>query len=189
MHQQNRVTVGKVSTAYGVKGWVNVFSYTDPPENLLSYRDWVLVHRDGREQVLKVVDGKTHRNAYVVQFEGIDDREQARTLTNAMVQVTSSALPSLADGEFYWHQLEGLEVTVSGQGDSPRKVGRVSYLFETGANDVMVVELYETVVDDQVAGNKRSSREWLVPFLPDRVVKSVDLDAGEIEVDWWIDSD
>ena len=176
------VTVGKVSTAYGVKGWVNVFSYTDPPGNLLTYSDWVLLHRDGREQAVRVAGSKAHRNGYVVQFAGIDNREQARSLTNALVQVAEHHLPALDAGDYYWHQLEGLTVTVRGPDGQVQRAGSVSYLFETGANDVMVVEL-----DAGFAGAQGSSEQWLVPFLPDSVVKSIDLDRREIEVDWWFD--
>ena len=180
---ENLVTVGKVSTAYGVKGWVNVFSYTDPPENLLNYREWMLLHRDGHKQSLRVVDGKRHRNAFVVRLDGVDNREQASALTNALVRVPVQDLPALEADEFYWHQLEGMAVMLRAEQGVVREVGVVSHLFETGANDVMVVEL----CTDESTGS--AGGQWLVPFLPDQVVKSIDLENRQIEVDWWLDGD
>lgn len=77
-----------------------------------------------------------------------------------------SELPPLEEGEFYWTDLEGLRVeTVSG-----KPLGVVDYLFATGANDVMVV--------------KDGKRERLIPFVRERVVTRVDLDAGVVVVDW-----
>ena len=186
--KDNLVTVGKVSTAYGVKGWVNVFSYTDPPANLLSYKNWVLRYPDGHEQQLQVVNGKAHRNGFVVCFEGIDGREQARALTGAQVQIDEREMPALDDGEFYWHQLEGLAVMVRNQDGTLQRAGEVSYLFETGANDVMVVDLDEEFVKAraEAPGQGRDS-QWLVPVLLDQVIVSIDLDHREIEVDWWFD--
>ena len=75
------------------------------------------------------------------------------------------ALPKPAPGELYWSDLEGLRVrTVEG-----RELGTVSHLFETGANDVIVV---------------KGDRERLIPFLRDSVVREVDLAAGTMIVDW-----
>ena len=67
-------------------------------------------------------------------------------------------------GEYYWHQLEGLEVVnLSGE-----NLGKVDRLLETGANDVLVL---------------KGEQERLVPYTPGVVVE-VDLDKGRIQVDW-----
>jgi len=85
---------------------------------------------------------------------------------DAEVSVARAALPPLAQGEFYWADLEGLEV-VTLEGVS---LGKVSHLLSTGANDVMVV--------------RDAERERLLPFVPGQWVQQVDLAAGRIVVDW-----
>ena len=49
------------------------------------------------------------------------------------------------------------------------ELGRVAYVMETGANDVLVLE---------------GERERLIPFVLDKVVLDVDLAGGVITVDW-----
>ena len=80
------------------------------------------------------------------------------------IAVYKSQLPALERGAFYWAQLEGLKV-VNIQGV---ELGKVRNLFETGANDVMVV---------------LGDRERLIPFVRS-VVQKVDLAAGALIVDW-----
>ena len=83
-------------------------------------------------------------------------------------------MPELGEGEYYWRQLEGLKVVVRGDAGE-QLLGRVDHLLETGANDVLAVVPCEGSIDQ---------RERLVPWLPERVVMNVDLDAGVIRVDW-----
>ena len=87
-------------------------------------------------------------------------------------------MPDLPSNDYYWHQLEGLAVyRLDGEqleGEQKVLLGRVAYLFETGANDVLVVR-------------SDSGEEVLVPYLPDQVVLSVDVAAGEMIVDWLLD--
>ena len=84
-----------------------------------------------------------------------------------MLQVARDALPETEPGEFYWADLVGLEVVDVEAG----RLGTVDHLFETGADDVMVVRL-------------DSGGEELVPFAWQRVVQRVELDPGRITVDW-----
>ena len=75
-------------------------------------------------------------------------------------------MPAPKPGEYYWSDLEGLEVvTVEGVA-----LGRVSHLVATGANDVLIV--------------KGAERERLIPFLVGQYVTKVDLDADRLTVDW-----
>ena len=92
------------------------------------------------------------------------DRDQAEALAGAEIWVPRSRLPAPKPGEYYWVDLEGLRV-VNREGVL---LGTVSHLFETAANDVIVV-----------AGD----RERLVPFLDDFVL-GVDFDARQVTVDW-----
>lgn len=158
------VILGRISGLFGVKGWVKVYSYTDPREAVLSHKRWLLSGKDGW-QAATVAEGQRHGKTIIARIEGIDDRDQAVTLIGTDIGVPREDLPESGSGRFYWSDLEGLRV-VHRDGT---ELGRVSHLLETGANDVMVVE---------------GEQERLIPFVMDKVVLGVDLDKGEIEVDW-----
>ena len=159
-----RVLLGRVVAPHGVKGQVKLQSYTEPPANLLRYRPWIMV-QGGREVTVERPSGRSAGGTLVASLPDIVGRDAAEALVGAEIWCERDVLPRPKPGEYYWSDLEGLEV-VTNEGAS---LGRVSHLFATGANDVMVV---------------RGERERLVPFLPDGVVKSVDLERGRIEVDW-----
>ena len=172
------LTVGRITGCYGIKGWVRVHPFTDQAESLLDFPAWWLEGRGGPEPV--VIDaGRRQGRGLLVHLAGVDDRTAAEALRGREILVREAALPPLGDGEFYWHQLEGLEVWCQGQAgeaDSEQLLGRVAYLIETGANDVLVVRGCVGSIDD---------RERLVPYLPGDVVKAVDLAAGRLTVDWF----
>jgi 16S rRNA processing protein RimM len=159
------VILGRVSGLFGVKGWVKVHSYTDPREAILNYPDW-LIELGGRWQPQKVEEGKQHGKTVIARFEGVQDRDAAVEYMNARIGVQRDSLPQTGDGEYYWSDLEGLSV-VRKDGNV---LGKVAYLLETGANDVLVVQ--------------EGDREVLIPFVTGDVVKEVDLAKGEISVDW-----
>ena len=170
----NRVVIGKITTVYGVKGWVKVHSFTEPMENFLSYTScWV-----GSEQSWKPIEfdaGRSHGKGLVAHIAGVDDRELARSYTGSLVAVEIDQLPPLEDDEeYYWYQLEGLKVFTETEAGT-QLLGKVSHLMETGANDVLVVRKCAGSID---------RRERLIPYLPEQVVTSIDLESGEMLVDW-----
>ena len=158
------VVLGRVSGCFGVRGWVKVFSYTEPREAVLEYKRWLLAGKDDWQPVT-VAEGKRHGKSVIARLEGIDDRDAAAALIGCDIGVPREELPEAEDGRYYWSDLEGLRV-VRRNGS---EIGRVSYLLETGANDVMVIE---------------GEQEILVPFVTDEVVLDVDLAEGVIKVDW-----
>lgn len=171
------LTVGKITGCYGIKGWVKVYSFTDPQENFLHYGGWVIRRRRGPDEAIEFDAGKRHGKGLVAHIRGVDDRTVAESYLGLEVAVPADSLPVLEEGDFYWHELEGLQVwCATGAGEV--LLGTVSYLIETGANDVLVVAASEGSIDE---------RERLVPYLPGDVVTRVDTAAGRIEVDWFPD--
>jgi 16S rRNA processing protein RimM len=162
--EQQIINVGKISGVFGVKGWVKVFSFTDPRENILTYSPWLLKKGDEIKAV-NVVDGQLQGKTIVAQLSGVNDRDQAANLMGWDVFITQDQLPAAAKGEYYWSDLVGLKVeTIDGV-----QLGVVDSLLETGANDVIVVQ---------------GERERAIPFLQGETVINIDLDAGRIVVDW-----
>lgn len=158
------LTVGEIAGVYGVRGWVRIRSYTDPPANIFDYRPW-LVESNGSWSEHTVSEGRPHGKGLIARLPGVDDRDSAAAMVGCKLAVYRRQLPPGGDDEFYWADLEGLEVRTLGG----LVLGTVDHLIETGANDVLVV---------------RGERERLIPYLRDRVIRRVDLQAGTITVDW-----
>ncbi len=157
------VVSGKIGAPHGLKGWVKVFSYTDPIENLLNYFPWQ-VEIQGQLMQMNVVHHQVHGNAILVGFEGVTDRDQAAALTHGLIYIERAKLPALPDGQYYWIDLEGLEV----RNLSGFFFGCITELMSTGANDVMFI---------------KGEKEYCLPYIP-TVIKKVDLAKKQMLVDW-----
>ena len=166
---EDLIVLGKITSVHGVRGEVKIYSFTDPIDNLLGYPAWTL-KRDGEVKQVELVSGRLQGKVLVAKLTGLDDREVARTFAGFDICVPRALLPDLDDGEYYWHQLEGLKV-IDLQG---QLLGRLDHLLETGSNDVMVVKPCPGSLDD---------RERLLPYT-EQCVQKVDLAAGEMRVDW-----
>ncbi len=162
--ERKPVILGHVTGLFGVKGWIKVRSYTEPREAILDYKDWLLLRNDDLQSV-KLAEGKRHGKTVIARIEGVDDRDAAARYVGDDIGVSREALPDTPRGEYYWADLEGLRVVHK----DGRTLGKVAYLLATGANDVLVVH---------------GDQEILIPFVPDEVIKDVDLAAGVISVDW-----
>ena len=156
--------MGRISGLFGVRGWVKVYSYTEPREAVLNYDRWLLGRKDGW-QAATVAEGQRHGKTIIVRLDGYVDREQAAGLIGVDIGVPREAMPETEGDQYYWSDLEGLKVLHR----DGTELGKLAYLLETGAHDVMVVQ---------------GEQERLIPFVLDEVVLGVDLDKGEIEVDW-----
>lgn len=161
------IPLGEICGIHGVRGWVKVFSFTDPRSNLLDYSEWILDLSEAPQRVRVEASRDTGKNL-LAKLEGIDDRDQAQALIGTGVCVNRDELPPCAPGEYYWADLEGLEV-VSTSGEV---FGRVSRLYATGANDVLALD---------GPGNR------MIPFVPGNTVIAVEPEAGRIVVDWQSD--
>ena len=155
--------VGKINGLFGVQGWVKIFSHTKPRKNILNYSPW-LVNINGQWQTLEVLKGREQGKTLVARIDGIEDREQARGLVGTDIYIKSSQLPQLPKGEYYWEELIGLEVV----NKQKLVLGKVSNLFETGANNVLIVQ---------------GEKEHWVPYIKPYLI-AVDLDKQQILVDW-----
>jgi len=160
------VVMGRITAPYGVRGWVKLQPYTQQPQGMLGYPEWKLGGEDAW-QARAVEDVKVHGSVVVAKLQGVGDREQAAALRGQQVAVSREDFPEAAAGEYYWADLVGLKVVNT----AGAELGRVVEMFETGANDVLVV-----------AGE----RERLLPFI-EPVIREVDVAGGTITVDWGAD--
>lgn len=165
--QDTHIQLGTIQGVFGVKGWLKIYSFCRPKEQILNYAKWQL-RTPGNANVYELQEGKLHSNKVVAKLNNIDDRTLAEALVRSEIWVAKSELPDLVDDKFYWFQLEGLTViTVDGE-----QLGRVKKMMETGANDVIVVQ------------GEIDKEEILIPYVREQVVKRVDLEKKTITVDW-----
>lgn len=159
------ILVGRIVGLHGVAGEVKLESYTEPRTQIFRYQPWLLSSAAGVSEI-SGSRGREQGKGVVASLPDITDRDRAAALVGCEIKVKRSVLPKPKADEYYWFDLEGLEV-VTLEGVS---LGKISHLLATGANDVMVV--------------RDSERERLLPFVLDQYVKTVDFEAGRVTVDW-----
>ena len=159
------ILVGRIVGLHGVAGEVKLESYTEPRTRIFRYQPWLLSTTTGESEI-SGCRGREQGKGIVATLPEITDRDRAATLVGSEIKVRRSVLPEPKPGEYYWTDLEGLEVVTS----DGVALGRISHLRATGANDVMVV--------------RDGDRERLLPFVIDDYVKTVDFKAGRVTVDW-----
>lgn len=160
--------MGRINAPFGIKGWVKIQADTEYPDSLFEYSE-LHVGRDGDWRVLKVEEIETRPDGAVIRFAGYDDRDQAFALRGQLVAVPREQMPEPEADEYYWADLIGMTVI----GHDEAVLGEVSHLFETGANDVMVVKGADGV-------------ERLIPFVS-AVIEKVDTQARIITAQWGLD--
>lgn len=167
MNAGRRVLLGRIVGVHGVHGAVKLESFTEPRLAIFGYKPWLLERESGAVEEIAGAKGHTQGKGIVATLAGIGDRDTAAALLGTKIFVLREALPELAAGEHYQVDLEGLQVrNLAGE-----DLGRVSHLFDNGAHDVLVTR-------------DEAGRERLIPYVLERYVKSVDLDAGRIIIDW-----
>jgi 16S rRNA processing protein RimM len=164
-----RVYLGRISTVYGVKGWLKVHSQTQPRNNIFDYPVWQL-KQNNQWHELKVEQGKPHGKTLVVKLAGIDDRDQAQVWVGATIAINRSQMPATQEDEHYWSDLINMQV-VTTEGVA---LGKVATLMETGSNDVLVIR-------GEYQGKKT---EHLVPWLVGDVIIEVNQASQQVTVDW-----
>ncbi|MBA2648278.1 MAG: ribosome maturation factor RimM [Legionella sp.] len=166
-NQTNWVVVGRFGRPYGIKGFVRVHSFTDPRDNILSYKDWhIFINKQW--QPIQLLEIKPQIKGIIALVKGYAECDLVVALTNVDIAISHDQLAKLLPGEFYWQQLIGLNV-INKTGDV---FGKVTDVMPTGSNDVLVVE-----------GEKRH----LIPYLPGEFVLDISIEKQCIIVDWDLD--
>ena len=155
--------MGRIVSAHGIQGWVKLKTFTQDPEGLDEYAEWVVKTSQGW-RYMALEEFAARPNGTMAKLSGCEDRDAAESLRGAEVAIPREALGEAGEGEMYRVDLVGLEVV----DESGAKLGKVESFFETGDTSVMVV---------------RGGRERMIPFVPD-YVKAVDREAGRITVAW-----
>lgn len=172
---EEKLIVGQISGVFGVKGWVKIFSHTDPRENIFSYSPWWVRFpsgpRKGEWHAVQLLDGKIQQGgkALVALLENVEDRDLAREYMGCEIAINRSQLENPAE-EMYWIDLIGCQV----KNQDGVILGEVTGLVETGAHDVLRVE---------------GEYPDLIPFVMDEFILSVDISNKLICVNWELEED
>ena len=155
--------VGTIAGAFGVRGEVRLKSFTSAPHAIADLAP--LVREDGVQEFDVVITGQT-KNGLTARMSGIVSKEEADAKKGTKLFVPRSRLPDLPDDEYYYSDLEGLEVFDTG--GAP--LGQVKSVHNHGASDLLEIKL------------PNSNATVLLPFT-NAAVPTVDLKLGRIVAD------
>lgn len=155
------LAVGRIRRPHGVRGEVLMEIFTDFPERLIPHK---IIYAGREYRKLKLASVRDHQNGLLLRFEGINNPEEAGFFRNQIVYVNSEEQPELPKGEYYHHQLIGMQVF----DEKECNLGILTEILQTGANDVYVVRAKE-------------GSELMLPAIPDVILK-VDLIKKTIRV-------
>ncbi|MCL3881282.1 ribosome maturation factor RimM [Marivita sp. GX14005] len=158
-----KICVGAIAGAFGVRGEVRLKSFTADPKEIASYAP--LETSDGARR-FDVKITRQINNGLAARLSGITSKEEADALRGTQLFVPRDRLPSLPDDEFYHADLIGLEVTDTG--GTP--LGKVLAVLNNGADDLLEIS---------APGQKQSV---LLPFTKS-AVPTVDLAQKKIVAD------
>ena len=156
------VSMGWISGAHGILGWVKVHSDTEPREAIFEYQPWLM----GTDlKPVNLVEGRRQGKHLVAKLEGVSERDTAESLTGQTIAILREQLPKLPRSQYYWADLIGLSV----RNHEGVDLGTIKEILATGANDVLVVQ---------------GDKERLIPFVSRQYVVEVDLAARSATVNW-----
>lgn len=159
----DRICVGAIAGAFGVRGEVRLKSFCAEPRDISSYG--ALWTEEGTRS-FEVTLTRPVKNGYAAKLAGVTSKEAADGLRGVRLYADRTALPALPDDEYYHADLIGLEVVDAG--GAPR--GTITAVHNHGASDLLEVQ------------ESGKSGTVLVPFTLD-VVPTVDLTLGRVIVD------
>ena len=160
---RERVCVGEVGAAHGLRGEFCVRSFTAEPRAVASYGA-LTTDRGGPPLRLFVVGEK--KGALIVRADGIARREEAEALRGCRLYVERTALPQPDDDEYYYADLIGLRARLQADGGEPP--GRVSAVHDFGAGPMLEI-------------TREGEAPVLVPFSK-AAVPHVDLSGGHLVI-------
>lgn len=158
--KERYIETGKIVGTHGIRGEVRVQPWCDSPEFLTPFKT---LYTDKNGTALKISSSRAHKNIVLMKIKGVDTIEAAETLRGKVLYLDrkDAALP---EGVFFQCDLFGCEVF---DADTDEKLGIITDVSQTGANDVWHIE--------------REGKEYLIPSIPD-VVINVDIDNCKVVI-------
>jgi 16S rRNA processing protein RimM len=155
------VVIGKFRKPHGIQGEIRMSVLTESPE-LLSPGKKIYVGPRYQGYTIKAL--RWHGGDLLVSLEELPDRTAVEIFRNVIVSVKGDDIPELPEGEYYLHQLVGMEVVT----DEDEVLGILQEVLITGANDVYLVKT-------------PAGKELLLPAIDD-VVREINIEKGLVRV-------
>lgn len=194
---EDLVELGRISGAYGIKGWVRIRPYSPDSDTLLDARQWWLkppapqpgagVFASAR--LVSVANSRVHGDVLVARLDSMDDRDQAEALKGWTVWVSRSDFPQLETDEYYWVDLVGCRLYGDDHGQSVL-IGQVAGVMDNGAHGILRVARGHAAADGEIeylVDAKGRRLEALVPFVAAHI-HTVDLENKQLFSNWPIDA-
>lgn len=160
---EDLLRVGIITSPHGIAGEVNVFPTTDDINRFSILKQCVL--KTEKETLnLDVTGIKFHKNMVILRFKQFNNINQIEKFRQAELFVTRENAVPLEEGEYFICDLIGLSVV----DENSTKIGRITDVLKTGANDV-----YEVTNDE--------NKTYLFPVIKECVL-NVDLEAKVVTV-------
>lgn len=156
------LVVGKLRKPHGLRGEMLMSVWTDFPGRL---QPGNILYVGVEHHPLKIESVRWHRQDLLIAFGGLLDREQVGEFRNQILSVRAADSPELDVGEYYLHQLLGLQVIEAATG---HLLGAIEEIIATGANDVFLVRA-------------PNGGEILLPDI-ESVILAIDLEKSQIRV-------
>lgn len=161
---ESLLEIGNIVGTHGLRGDLKVRSKSGDPELLLTLKQICLRLPTGETLNVGINRQVLHKGQVLLRLQGYGSIDLAETIVGSQVLLEEHLLPDLSDGEFYWGQLEGLQVVDRERG----KIGTLQQLITTAAHDTYVV--------------KGRLGEILIPAVHQFVLK-IDIEVGVMQVD------
>ncbi len=174
MDKNNLIRIGVITTPHGIKGEVKVFPTTDDPKYFKKIKK---VYLDSKKEITEheVASVKFFKNLLILSFKDITDRNTAELMRKWDILIAKEDAKKPGKDEYFIFDLIGMCVT---DADSGQKVGELTDVLMTGANDV-----YEVTCDPGFLyeGQKPKSEKFYAPAIKECVL-AVDMEKREIKM-------
>lgn len=164
--QDRKVPLGILGKPFGLKGHIFLRYYGNLQENI---KDFDELYVD--DSCYEIEETLIRNKKLSIKLKGIEDRTEVEALRSKEVYVLEKQLPNLKEGEYYWFQLENLNVI----NEQNELLGAIDHVMPTGANDVLAVKPIKGSIDD---------KERLIPFLKKEIINKIELQDKTVYVKW-----
>ena len=126
----DHVVVGRVVSAWGLRGGVHVESHTDSETRFLTGGSLYL-----NGQVARILRSRVNGTRVSLEVDVVTDRDKAESLVGTLITVPVNSIEELPEGSYYHFQIIGIEVWTKFE----ERLGLVKQILRTGSNDVYIV--------------------------------------------------
>lgn len=160
---ESYLRVGVIASTHGLKGEVKVFPTTDDPERFRDLKQ-VLLDTGNEYKSLNVAGVRFFKNQVILKFREFNHINEIEQYKGKDLLVTRDQAVPLKENENFITDLIDVEVYT----DKGERLGTLTDVLQTGANDVYVVETEE-------------GKEVLLPAIPSCILK-VDVEEARMTV-------